>query len=53
MAKFRVLWVPPHQRQLLCGVTYDEKEIVAAGHDPQHMVRQGEAELIPEPKKGK
>jgi hypothetical protein len=49
--QLRVLWVPPQQRAICCGVAYTEEELRAAGLDPAKMLRHGEAEDVsPEPK---
>ena len=50
MAILRVLWVPPHERELKSGGEYEEDVVRKKGYEPEGMVRDGEAEWVSPPK---
>jgi hypothetical protein len=54
MLRLFIVWVPPHERNIRCGETYDEAQVRAAGYNPADLVSRGEAEIVsPAPEKGK
>ena len=47
--KFRLLWVPSHERKFRVGDVASEEELSKAGYSTKDMVERGEAEVVSSP----